>query len=95
MGKSGLAIDIYRQIIDRRDDHPDLAVSWNSLGDIYDSLQREDEAIAAYEQAIRLDPDYNWAYNRLGAIYERRGDSDQAFALYRQATRRRRQRTAG
>ncbi len=51
------------------------------------------QAITAYEEAIRLDPDYTWPYLSLGAIYERHGEQDQASALYQQATRRHRQRS--
>ena len=82
------AIATYQQVLDRHADNQDLAVSWNSLGDVYLALSRETEAIDAYEQAIALDPDYIWPYNSLGNIYEKRGEYDYAYALYRQATYR-------
>ena len=37
-----------------------------ALGDLYLDLQRWDEGIAEYEQAIRLDPENAWCHNRLG-----------------------------
>lgn len=86
-----LAIATYRQVLDRQTEAQDRAVSWNSLGDVYLALNREKEAVTAYEQAIALDPDYVWPYNSLGGIYEKRGQYDYAYALYQQATRRHRQ----
>ncbi len=93
MGQYDLAIITFKEGIGRHANDQDRAISWNSLGDIYGTLNREGEAMAAYEEAIRLDPDYTWPYLNLGAIYERHGEEDQASALYQQATRRHRQRS--
>ncbi len=94
MGEYDLAISTLKQVINRHTDNEDKALSWNTLGDVYNTLNREHEAVAAYEEAIRLDPDFTWPYLSLGAIYEKRGQHDQATALYQQATRRHRQRTS-
>ena len=92
MDEQDLAIETFQQVIERGGDSAEVAVSWSKLGDIYDALQRETEAVSAYEQAIKLDPDLFWPYNRLGAIYERRGDRETALDLYQQATWRHRHR---
>ena len=57
------------------------------MGNLYSALNQSEEAIAAYEQAIELDPGYTWPYHNLGAIYEKRGENEQALTLYQQATR--------
>lgn len=38
-------------------DYPDYASGWQSLGVVYESQDRTEEAKAAYEKAIELDPD--------------------------------------
>lgn len=38
-------------------DYPDYAPAWQGLGAVYESQGKTDEAIAAYEKAIELDPD--------------------------------------
>jgi tetratricopeptide (TPR) repeat protein len=48
-------------------------------------LKREEEAIDAYQQAIKLDPDYSWPYQNLGAIYEARDDYEEALVYYQRA----------
>jgi tetratricopeptide (TPR) repeat protein len=56
-------------------------------------LNQPEEAIAAYQQAIELDPAYTWPYHNLGAIYEKRGEHELALALYQQATRQHKAKT--
>ena len=59
-----------------------------ALGDLYLNLQRWDEAIAEYEQAVRLDPDNAWCHNRLGfALAWKGGRDDEAIAHTREAVR--------
>ena len=43
---------------------------------------RLDEAMACYQKAIVLDPDFVSVYNDLGIIYEARGESDKAEEVY-------------
>jgi tetratricopeptide (TPR) repeat protein len=47
----------------------------------------DDEAIAAFREAIRLQPGYADAYYSLGLIYTKQGQNDQALEVYRQALR--------
>ena len=49
------------------------------------SLGRNDEAIAAYQQAIALDPKYAYPHNGLGNVYRSLGRNDEAIAAYQQA----------
>ena len=59
-----------------------------ALGDLYLDLQRWDEAIAEYEQAVRLDPENAWCHNRLGfALAWKGGRDDEAIAHTRKAIR--------
>ena len=59
-----------------------------ALGDLYLNLKRWDEAIAEYEQAVRLDPDNAWCHNRLGfALTWKGGRDDEAIAHTREAVR--------
>jgi tetratricopeptide (TPR) repeat protein len=46
-----------------------------------------DKAIAAYNQAIRINPEYANAYNNLGSALLSKGDLDAAIAAFREAIR--------
>jgi tetratricopeptide (TPR) repeat protein len=46
---------------------------------------RLDDAVAALQQALRVQPDYAEAYSKLGSTYFRQGRHDEAAASYRQA----------
>ena len=50
-------------------------------------LDRLDEAITAYQEAIRVRPDYAEAWNNLGVVCGKRGRSAEEFNAYRQAIR--------
>ncbi len=50
------------------------------------ALERPQEAIAAYEQALKLIPGDSGAWNNLGAALEMAGDSAAALRAYRRAT---------
>ena len=51
------------------------------------NLKRYEEAIAAYEQAIRLDPNYASAYNNKGTALNDLKRYEEAIAAYEQAIR--------
>ena len=42
-------------------------------------------AIAAYQQAIQIDPNHAKAHNNLGTVYDRKGQLEQAIVAYQQA----------
>jgi tetratricopeptide (TPR) repeat protein len=45
----------------------------------YRKLEDFDRAIADYDEALRLDPDFSWALNGRGATHVERGEYDQAL----------------
>ena len=57
-----------------------------NLGGIYRNLERYDEAIDAYLQALRINPEYADAWNNLGVAhaYDRLERNDEAIDAYRQ-----------
>lgn len=79
---------LYKQAIERHENDNDRAVSWNNLGDVYATLQLDDDAIEAYRWAISLDTDYAWPYHNLGQVYERRNEDATAINLYKDAIAR-------
>lgn len=58
----------------------DSAEAYLERGDAYAGRQKWEQAIAEYDQAIRLKPDYAEAYNNRGYAYYWKGPSTQAIA---------------
>ncbi len=58
--------------------------AWFNLGAALDYLEREEEAVLAYQRAIELEP-RPLAYNGLGDVYTALGRYDEAIAAYQQA----------
>ena len=48
-------------------------------------LKQDNQAIADYDRAIQLNPDYATAYNNRGLSYSNKGDEDRAIADYDRA----------
>jgi serine/threonine-protein kinase len=86
------AVGYYRTALALR---PETGFLRYALGSLYLRLNRWDESIAEYEQAVRLDPDNAWCHNRLGyalgwkAYYlgDKGGRNDQAIVQFREAIR--------
>ena len=60
---------------------------WIREGNALSDLKRYEEALAAYEQAIRLDPNYAYAYNNKGDVLrelKRYKEAEQTFEKARQ-----------
>jgi tetratricopeptide (TPR) repeat protein len=57
------------------------------LGNVLSLPSQVPEAIAHYEQALRLNPDYAEAHNNLGVVLEDQGKVPEAMAHYEQALR--------
>ena len=57
----------------------------NSRGLVLSKLDREAEAIAAFERVIAIAPRFALGFNRLGHLLAKRGERDNARALYREA----------
>jgi tetratricopeptide (TPR) repeat protein len=60
---------------------------WNNLGDDYKKAGRYDKAIEAYQEAIRLEPEYAWHWSSLGDAYKEAGQYDKAIEAYQEAIR--------
>jgi len=63
--------------------NPEYSVAYNSLSIAYGRLGREDEAIAALKEALRLDPGFEDARFNLIRAYIQKGANEAAFAEYR------------
>lgn len=73
--------------------HPENARLWLNLAAAYlghlelSTHKRQDQAIAAYERAIELDPVAPSAHYNIGLIYTERADWEQAAAWFQEAVR--------
>ena len=65
--------------------NPESAFAWCGLGSAYGRLNRHEEAIAAYLQALNIDPDYVEALIGLGNAYSVLNRHDEAIVAYREA----------
>ena len=59
--------------------------AYHQRGIAYDALGRTDEALADYNEALRVDPKNSAAYNNRGNVWQKKGDSQRAFADYTSA----------
>jgi len=66
---------------------PENAEVWFCLGGAYGYLNRDDDAIEAYRQAIRINPELAGAWGNLGAAYNSIKRYNDAIEAYRQAIR--------
>ncbi|CAG0965394.1 partial protein O-GlcNAc transferase, partial [Rhodocyclaceae bacterium] len=67
----------------------DVALYHSSLGTVFQSLGRLEEALEAYRRALTLEPDYPEALSNLGLALQEAGQQEDAVAAYRQALERR------
>ena len=63
----------------------ELVYLYARLGLSYDSLDRFDEAIAAYQKALEIDPKAHEVWVNLGVAYRLKGNYDQAITSYQKA----------
>ncbi len=68
-----------------RTDYPHVSVFHNNLGVVYKRLGLLPEAVAAYRQAIKIQPQYPAAYYNLGLALREQGEFLQAEDAYRRA----------
>ncbi|HLF25938.1 MAG TPA: tetratricopeptide repeat protein [Anaerolineae bacterium] len=64
---------------------PEKKSAWYRLATTYSLAGRSEEAIAAYQRAIDLDPKYAYPHNGLGNVYADLGRTEEALAAYERA----------
>ena len=79
------ALEDFRFVLDREPQNEDAL---RRIGEDYDKLMMPSQAIAAYQKAIQLDPDYYAGYHRLGVFYYYHGDYAQAAAQFQKSIER-------
>ena len=73
------------QIAERLGNKQLLSSCHNGLGNVYHDLGRADEAIAAFQRAIELDPKFAYPHNGLGNVYRNLARYDDAIAAFTSA----------
>lgn len=58
---------------------------WNELGNIFLKAGAYDDAIDAYQKAMRLDPVFAWPYSNLGLAHACKGHFAEAVPLYKRS----------
>jgi tetratricopeptide (TPR) repeat protein len=65
--------------------YPSSGVAHAELGEVYESMGLTDDAIEAYQRAVKLNPDQPLTWNTLGLIYKKRNEFTQADFAFQQA----------
>lgn len=81
-GQAGLAAGLYRAWLQGQPGSPLRHVAAFNLGTVLASLQRDDEAEAAYLQALAWQPHFPQARLNLGHALERKGQAEAALAQW-------------
>src|SRR5688572_21481731 len=58
---------------------------WNELGNIFVKANAYEDAIDAYQKAIRLEPAFAWPYSNLALAYVHKGNFLEAIPLYKKS----------
>lgn len=56
-----------------------------SRGEFCLGVGKDDEAISAFEEAVKIDPAFTEAWQQLAMLYEKKGDSKMALEAFRRA----------
>jgi len=67
--------------------HEKKVVSWNNKGVALSRLGKYNEAIEAYDEALRINPDYTSAWNNKGVVLSRLGKYPEAIEAFDRALR--------
>jgi len=76
---------------DNKDIIHNIAISHNSIGNIYLLLERDDMALKHFLKALEIEKKYNNKlglainYHNIGSIYEKQGDFKSAFEFYKKS----------
>jgi len=68
-------------------DLPSPADAWYGLGLMYRKQEQESEALEAFREAVRFDPDHAKAWYGLGTTCRKRGDANEALRAFQQVIR--------
>ena len=79
------ALEDYRSVLAR---DPQDVEALRRIAEVYDKLKMPAQAIAAYQKAIQLDPDYYAGYHGLGVFYYYHGDYAQAAEQFQKSIER-------
>ena len=87
--------EIFHELLDIRlsvygADHPDVAISYNNIGAVYDSLGEYAKALEYYEKSLKISlsvygsdhPDVSHTYNNIGLVYDSLGEYAKALEHY-------------
>jgi tetratricopeptide (TPR) repeat protein len=75
---SGLQTDRIAEQLELVSKNPDEPSAWNNLGNMYAEQREYVKAIAAYEKALELNPDYALPHRNLSLVYENLGEAEKA-----------------
>jgi len=56
-----------------------------SRGEFCMNAGKDDEAISAFQEAVKIDPTFTDAWQRLAALYEKKGDNKRAIEAFRKS----------
>ena len=65
--------------------YPRDDLAWTILGNAHEDLNQDDQAQAAYDRALAINPRRFEAIGGLGVLHRKRGDDDAAMQAYRRA----------
>ncbi|NET41832.1 tetratricopeptide repeat protein [Okeania sp. SIO2B3] len=60
---------------------------WHTLGNLFREKSKYDQAIAAYQSAIKLNSSFSWCWYNLGDCLEKKGNLEDAVAAFLTATK--------
>jgi len=82
MQDPGKALGYYQRAIALHPDKDTLAMAYAYEASAYDNLKQYDKAVAAYGEALKLNPEDNHTRYLLGWLYAERGNKDEAMKIY-------------
>jgi predicted Zn-dependent protease len=68
-------------------DEPSNAIPWAFKGTAHLKLTQPEEAVSAYQEAVRLKPDYAEAWHNMGSAYATLKQYDKAITAYQESVR--------
>jgi len=72
----------FRLLKELTEEYPDEKYAHFELGRYYNDRDLDSEALASYERAVALDPEFGYALNEMAYIYARRGDYESAVRYF-------------